>query len=169
MSDGPVMSLESARFDLAAAHRHFSAECFNRTWTLLDQPNRTPADNQAMIQSALASLWHWTQRPDVTNKNLSIGHWLVSRVYALSGWNDIALHHALESLKFAQDATPFYIGFAHEAAARAALGMGDKNKFREHLDKALSYAAMVTDSEDREALKKDLEALTPQTAAKTSV
>ena len=38
-----------------------------------------------MILYALASLWHWTQRPDCSTTNLSIGYWQAASVYALAG------------------------------------------------------------------------------------
>ena len=71
-------------FDPAKAH-NFSAHCFNIEWELIDKPERTPAENEQMILYALASLWHWTQRPDCSTTNLSIGYWQAARVYALAG------------------------------------------------------------------------------------
>jgi hypothetical protein len=59
--------------DLEKAHRYFSAECFNRAWDYIDKPSRTPEEEQAMLLLSLASLWHWTQRPDCTPGNLFIG------------------------------------------------------------------------------------------------
>lgn len=35
--------------DTAAAHRHFSTDCFNRVWGMLDKPDRTPEDDQLMV------------------------------------------------------------------------------------------------------------------------
>ena len=61
-------------FDSAKAHQHFSAHCFNSAWELIDKPERTPEENEQMIQRTMASLWHWTQREDCTNQKLSIGY-----------------------------------------------------------------------------------------------
>ena len=49
-------------FDSAKAHQFFSAHCFNSAWELIDKPERTPEENEQMIQRTMASLWHWTQR-----------------------------------------------------------------------------------------------------------
>ena len=83
----------AAPLDLPSAHRHFSVDCFNRTWDFIDKPERSAEDDEAMVLCTLASLWHWTQRADCTDQNRSIGHWQASRVYALIGQGDNARRH----------------------------------------------------------------------------
>lgn len=41
--------------DVAAAHRYFSVECFNRAWDLIDKPDRTELDDEEMVRLSLAS------------------------------------------------------------------------------------------------------------------
>lgn len=53
----------------AAAHVHFAAACFNRAWTLLERTDRRPADDEQMIERNQASLWHWSQRADVSDED----------------------------------------------------------------------------------------------------
>ena len=153
------MSHNEPGFDLAKAHVYFAMDCFNHTWTLIEKPTRTPAEEEAMVLCALASLWHWTQRKDGTNLNLSIGHWQVSRAWALTGHGENARHHAERSLKLAEGAGSFYIGYSHEALARAALVLKDAAAFREHLDKAKQHAARVKEADERAPLEKDLQDL----------
>ena len=145
--------------DVDLAHRHFSADCFNRTWALIENTDRTDAETEAMVLCALASLWHWTQRPGCTDRNLSIGHWQVSRACAAAGQAENALRHAQRSLAFAQGSAPYYVGSAHEAVARAALLANDRATFRAHLDKARACAAAVSDAEERQSLEQDLRSL----------
>lgn len=45
-------------FDMDAAHRYFSAGCFNRAWDLMEKSSRTPEEDEQMIRLALASHWH---------------------------------------------------------------------------------------------------------------
>jgi hypothetical protein len=149
----------SAELDAASAHRHFSTDCFNRAWALIEKPDRSAAETEAMVLCALASLWHWTQRPDCTARNLSIGHWQVSRVYALAGQGDNAMRHARRSLELAEGAPPFYVGYGHEAVARAAHVSGDRRLLSEHLHQARRCAAAVSDAEERELLERDLQSL----------
>jgi hypothetical protein len=59
---------DKSEFDRTAAHRYFSANCFNKAWTLIDKEDRTPEEDQQMIRLNQASIWHWTQREDCTDK-----------------------------------------------------------------------------------------------------
>jgi hypothetical protein len=153
------MSHDDPGFDLTKAHIHFAMECFNSTWTLLEKPTRTAAEDESMVLCATASLWHWTQRKDSTDLNLSIGHWQVARAWALAGNGSSALHHAMRSLKLAEGAGSFYLGYSHEAIARACWLLKDASAFKEHLEKAKAHAIRVKQADDRAALEKDLQAL----------
>jgi len=143
-------------FDTVAAHKYFSAGCFNRAWDLIDKADRTPEEDQAMISLAHASLWHWTQRDDCTRTNRSIGYWQASRIYALLGQADNARRYGQLSLDYSEGAEPFYIGFAYEALARAESLAGDKAKSEEYLGLAKKLANSVTDAESKKMLLDDL-------------
>ncbi len=148
-------------FDVAAAHRYFSAECFNRAWDLMDKPERTPAENEEMVLLSLASTWHWMQRPDCTPQNLSVGYWQASRIYALLGRAGRARHYgqlSLEAMLGAGD-LPFYLGYAYEALARAEWVAGDAAKTAEYLKLARQAAERVPDPDARSALLADLESI----------
>ena len=149
MSDKP-------NFDIAAVHRYFSATCFNKTWEFIDNPHRSPDEELAMLQTAMASLWHWSQREDATLQNLSVGNWQVSRVYCLLGQADNARRYAEVSLKLAEGCEPFYAAFAYEALARAEMVAGNKAKMQEYLEKAFTLAEKVEDEEDKQVLMADL-------------
>jgi hypothetical protein len=146
-------------FDVARAHRHFSVECFNRTWTLIDKSGRTSAEDESMLLLASASLWHWTERTDCTNVERSVGHWQVSRVYALIGDGQNALKHGERSLEHAVDLRPFYRGYAHEAIARAAGLLGDPIRLQRHRLMAAEAAADIAEADERSLLENDLKSL----------
>ena len=76
---------ESPEYDLEAAHRRFSVSCSNKAWDLLEKPEQTADEDEAMIRLSLASIGHWTQRPDCTRTTLSIGSSQTARIYALLG------------------------------------------------------------------------------------
>ncbi len=143
-------------FDLAVVHRYFSAACFNKTWEFIDNPHRSPNEELVMLQTAMTSLWHWSQREDSTPQNLSVGNWQVSRVYALLGQADNARKYAEVSLKLADGCEPFYIAFAYEAFARAEMVAGNKAQMQEYLDKAFTLSEKVEDEEDKQVLMGDL-------------
>ena len=146
-------------FDLQVTHRYFSATCFNKTWEFMDKSSRTEEENLAMLQTAMTSLWHWTQREDATPQNLSVGYWQVSRVFALLGQAEFARRYAEASLKNGESCAPFYIGFAYEALARAEMVAGNKPRMNEYLAKAKEFAEKIEDAEDREVLTGDLQSI----------
>lgn len=143
-------------FDLAAAHRYFSAACFNRAWDWIGKPDHSTADDDAMIHCGHASLWHWQQRADVTNRNMSIGYWQLSRIYALVRQPENARRYGQLCLNVSLAEPPFYLGFAYEALARAAALAGDRAAMQEFFIAGQTAAAQVADLEERRMLLGDL-------------
>lgn len=146
--------------DEAAAHRHFSAEFFNRTWDLLDNKNRSQEENERMTYLAHASLAHWRMRDDCTDRNLSIGYWQISRVYAVLGQGENAKRYGELCLAISSKEPPFYLACAHETLGRAASLNRDRESFDSHLAEARSFATKVIDPGERKMLEDDLDSLT---------
>jgi hypothetical protein len=157
--DEATMSDHPNQLDHAQAHRYFAAHCFNETWTLIDKVGRSADDNRMMVATCYASIWHWGQRPECTAKNLSIGYWQLSRVYALIGDGSAAADAGRVCLAHSRDLEPFYLGYAHEALARAAATRGDDAMRADHLGAARAQAEAVADPEWRLMLEKDLDTI----------
>ena len=87
----------------ASAHERFSAECFNACWELIEKDERTPEDDEEMLNLAHASAWHWSKRPDFTPSKRVIALWQLSRVNSLLGQGEVALGHAARALEAARD------------------------------------------------------------------
>jgi hypothetical protein len=153
-----------AHFDLVAAHKHFSAWCFNRAWDLIEKPDRTEAEVRLMEALSHASIFHWISRSDCTDKNLSVGYWQASRIQALIGNAQEAIRHARTCLGYSANLEPFYLGYAYEALARAAGLMNDPANSAEYLDRAESLAQQVTDKQDHQLLAADLALLRSKVA-----
>jgi hypothetical protein len=153
--------MSDAQFDAAQAHKFFSADCFNNTWGLIDKADRTPQEDEQMLLLAMSSLWHWTQREDHTQTNLSVGFWQVSRVHAVLGHADEARRYGLLALEAAQrgEADAFTFGYAYEALARAEAVASDTAKTAEYLAKAKEAAEKVTDEESKTWLLDDLKTI----------
>ena len=139
-------------------HRRLGVDLFNRTWTLLDRTERTPEEADEMIHCAHASVYHWTQVGTAANR--ARGEWQCSRVYAVLGRAEPALHHARRCLEICE-ASPealedWDLPFAHEALARAHGGAGDAEESARHVAKARELAERVEDPESRELLEADL-------------
>ena len=143
-------------FDTALAHRFFSADCFNKTWEFIEKPERTPDDDERMIRLAQTSMWHWTNRPDCKRQQISIGYWLLTRVYAIAGRTQDARRYADLCLQNSQGEAAFYLAYAYEALARAEKAGGNSVLTAEYKAEAARLAETVDDAGDRKALSDDL-------------
>ena len=141
--------------------RQLAGGLFNRTWTLLELPARTPEQGDELIDTAHASAYHWLQVGTAANRARS--QWQLSRVYVVLGRPEPALHHAHRCLAWCE-ANPealedWDLPYAHEALARAHALAGDADEARRHADRARELASGVAGAEDREHLEADLATL----------
>lgn len=127
-------------------------------WTLLDKPGRSAADDDEMVHAAHASAYHWSLVGTVANRVRS--EWQCSRVYAVLGRAESALHHARRCLELAESAPSeleeFDLPFAFEAMARAHAVAGDEAHAREWLARAQAAGEEIGDEDDRALLAADL-------------
>jgi hypothetical protein len=143
--------------DTAAAHKHFSSACFNQAWDYIDKKDRSTRDEQAMVALAHASIYHWMQRPDCTDQQLSVGYWQASRVHALLGHALEARRLAETCLSYSKSLPPFFLAYAHEAIARAEGLSGNAPDRDRHLAQARKLAEALADADERAMLIADLE------------
>ena len=144
------------------AHRHFSVKCFNDTWTLLEKKGRLADENRLIREMAHASLFHWLRRENCESKNISVGLWLISRVYSSLGCGGRAMKYAEECIAASNSLDPFYVGYGFEAAARASQILDDRGTFDSHLKRAAEVLEQVSDAEEKDMLAKDIEELKRQ-------
>lgn len=147
-----------------ATHRQLGVDLYNATWTLLEKPDRTPAETDEMIHRAHASRWHWARAADTATVNLARGEWLCSRVYATLGRGEPALWHARRSVEISEalgaDARETWdLPAAYEAMARASFAAGDPASGALWKAKATAALAEVADPDDRELIAQDLATL----------
>ncbi len=146
-------------FDLTAAHRFFAADCFNRAWDLLDLAERTPEQERLLVAAAQASLFHWLQRPDCGEQQLSVAHWQLARIHAVLGNALQARREAERCLQHSRHLAPFFLGYAYEALARAARLEGDAEGLGTYLALGQTQAAKVEHEDERAPLLADLSSL----------
>jgi len=148
-------------FDVAAAHRFFSADCFNRAWTLIELPERTPSQEEELLRLTFASHWHWTRREDYAPDKASVGYWQISRVFALLGQADNARRFARRCLEMIEgsETAPFFFAYAHEALARAEALAGNDAEAGKHLETARRLTESVEDEALRKLILDDLETI----------
>ncbi len=144
--------------------RMLGAQLFNQTWRLLEQEQRSRADDDRMIHTAHASRYHWGQVPTATPAHLARGEWQISRVYAVLGRAEPALHHARRVLDICLEngIGDWDLAFAYEALARASAVVPDLDGARGYTDKALAAAEGIAEEEDRDLVLADLETIPGQ-------
>jgi DNA-binding transcriptional MerR regulator len=144
--------------------RLLASQLFNQTWRLLEHEGRTRAEDDRMIHTAHAARYHWGQVADVTPAHLARGEWLISRVYAVLGRAEPALHHARRVLDLCQEhgIGGFDLAFAYEALARGHAVAGDTGRARDYTDQGLAAAEEITDGEERDLVLADLETIPGQ-------
>ena len=146
----------------AATQRRLGVELYNSTWTLIEKPDRTPAETDEMIHRAHASRWHWARVGQ--SVNLARGEWLCSRVYATLGRGEPALWHARRCVEInealgADAREPWDLPAAYEAMARASFAAGDPASGALWKAKAIGALEAVTDGDDREPIAQDIATL----------
>jgi hypothetical protein len=138
------------------SERQLGVDLFNEVWRLIE----TREDDERMLHAAHASAYHWSEAPECEPKNRARSEWQVSRVYAVLGRGEPALHHAHRCLKLCE-ANPenmedWDLPFAYEALARANRVAGHDDEARRYEQKARELGASLADQEDREHLEKAL-------------
>ncbi|MFF5210896.1 MerR family transcriptional regulator [Streptosporangium sp. NPDC000396] len=154
--------VRQASVGTAGDERRLAADLFNGVWLLLEKENRTVEEDDRMLHMAHASRHHWGQVG--APANLSRGEWQCSRVYAVLGRAEPALHHARRVLEIcrAHGIGDWELAYAYEALARASAVAGDKERARAWTEQALAAAEDIAQDEDRELLLTDLETIPAQ-------
>jgi DNA-binding transcriptional MerR regulator len=142
-----------------ATERALAAALYNRTWELLEIPDRTPAQVDEAIHAAHASRYHWSRVGEPVN--LARGEWLCSRVYAVLGRGEPALWHARRCVEIDEEAGvgDWDIAAAYEAMARASAVAGDVEAARTWAARGREACAAIAEDDDRELIAADLAAI----------
>lgn len=150
---------EQPQQGLPADERALAAALFNETWALLDKADRTDDETDRMVHLAHASRLHWDRIG--SDENRAGGEWQCSRVYAVLGRPEPALHHALRSVAYAdRDGVAAWMrASAQEALARAHMVAGDVGAAEEARVRGWALLDEEGDQGDREIVAADLQSL----------
>ena len=140
------------------AERALAVQLYNKTWTLIEKPDRTQDEDDEMLHCAHASRYHWGEIGTAANR--ARGEWQCSRVYAILGRTEPALHHARRCLglveSFPDDMEEFDLPAAYEALARASSVAGDFDEARRYTELGRGACARISDEDDRVHIEADL-------------
>lgn len=130
-------------------HTTIASTLFNAVWDLMERSDRSPADDELMVNAAHASRFNWGMVG--TPLHFARGEWQISRVYTVVRRVEPALHHAENSMSLClnHQLGDFDLGFAYEACARAWALQGDRMRRDRYLGLARQCADRVESTEDR--------------------
>ena len=136
--------------------RGFAIQYFNQTWGLIDQEQRTPADERRMLTLAMASRALWDDIGG--DEQLITGDWQVAHVAALAGHADISLDFAAAAYERASSAdVPLWLKASTcEGLARAHAAAGHEAERDAWALKARELLEQVDDAEYRALIEGQL-------------
>jgi DNA-binding transcriptional MerR regulator len=139
-------------------HRTLGVDLFNKTWNLMGKPTRTPEEDDEMIHCAHASAYHWQQVG--TRANRARSEWQCSRVHAILGQSELALHHARRCHEIAaanEDGSmeDWDLAGAYEALARAHLTAGHREEAAHWARLGRETTAALADEDERKVFEAD--------------
>ena len=136
--------------------RQRGVDLFNEVWRLMESRE----DDERMLHAAHASAYHWALAPECEPKNRARSEWLCSRVYAVLGRAEPAIHHATRCLQVteehADNVEDWDLPFAYEALARAHSVAGNAEESRRYAELARESGESIADVEDRDHLVAEL-------------
>ena len=143
----------------ATVIRRLAVESFNKVWELLDKPQRSTDEDDAMLHGAHASRYLWGIVGEPVN--LVRGEWQVSRVYSVLKRHDQARYHAQRCLDIclANGIGDFDLAYAYEALARAYAIVGDTAQRENFFQLALQAGQLISDVDDKKLFDTDLNSI----------
>lgn len=137
-------------------HQQLAADLFNQSWDLLMKQDRSPEEENTLINQAHASLWHWRQIGQPIN--ILRGEWMICHVYTLLEHPEAALYHANNILRLQDEIQPtdWDLAYCYEALARVMALKQDQVEFERWYALALEAGAQIAAEGDRKQFEADL-------------
>lgn len=141
-------------------HRAAAITANNSAWELLDGRDLGPEETDELLERAYAAAHHWRRARGSTIVNRARASYLLSRVHAVCGHGELALHHADRCsdlvTRAPDDMADFDHAYAYEARARALACLGRTAEAGEM--RRRSAAVTIADDQDRSIFQADLAA-----------
>lgn len=141
--------------ETAMWQRRLASQANNRAWQLAEQPSRTAAEDEEMLQAAHAAAFFW----NIVGKASNQAHaaQLLAHVYAYLGLARPARHYLDRSFGYFTDpataSARWELAFAYAISAHVAAREGDAATHRAHHAQAQGLIAALEDPEDRAILE----------------
>jgi hypothetical protein len=145
------MSDKPSPDETAIWQRRLASQANNRAWTLSESLNRTPGEDDEMLQAAHAAMYFWKIVGNA--RNHAHAAQLVAHVSALLGQGGPAKHFQAKSQPFfGEGSEPWELAMTQLVAANVAAANNDVTGHREHYEKAVRLIETVPDAENRQIL-----------------
>ena len=156
--------IEEGEDEVAAWHRRFAIDLFNRSWDLLEQPGRSADDDAEMLAAAFGSAYHWRQVG--TAENVALGDHQIAKVASSVGQPALALHYARRALEAIEIGHfgDWQVAAAYEGMARACAAAGDIAGRDYWVQRCTIALGAVPDAGDRSVVADQLLNLPPPPA-----
>ena len=150
---------EMKTYTLDEAHLYFAKSINGRVWELLQKSNRTPEEQDEMLNAAHACAYHWKFSGSAVYQQR--GEWLISRVHVTLDHPQEALRHAQRCFELTElhndEMADFDLAYAHEGLARASALSGQLQEAIRNYRLAEEAAARIQDAEDRSIFMGDFQ------------
>lgn len=135
--------------DVALWQRRLASQANNHAWTLAEMLQRSPEEDEEMLQAAHAAMYFWKIVGEPNNH--AHAALLLAHVYALLKLPGPARQYLGKSLPYfaLHECAPWELAFAHAVAANVAFAEGDAAAHAKHYSEAEAAAARMTDAETR--------------------
>ena len=145
----------------AATHRALGVGLYNHTWDFLEMEERTPAEDDELLETAYASAYHW--RFVGHTGNLARSQYILARAYSVLGRGEPALHHARRCVAIleagGEGIEDWDFAGAAETMARALVVSGRLDEAAEWKARAVEAMSRIASDGDRKPIEADLATL----------
>lgn len=151
-----AQNADTKELSMKDIHQQLAADLFNQSWDLLLKQDRSPEEENTLINQAHASLWHWRQIGQPIN--ILRGEWMICHVYTLLEHPEAALYHANNILRLQDEIQPtdWDLAYCYEALARVMALKQDQVEFERWYALALEAGAQIAAEGDRKQFEADL-------------
>lgn len=137
-------------------HRAQAVDANNSIWELLEQMDRSGADNEELLRRAYASAYHWQRATGRAPENEARAVYMLAKAQLAVGNPELALCYSDRCLQQCAEhgLADFDLAYGHEVRARSLRALGRNDEAL--VEWATAKAVPIADAEDQAVLDTDL-------------
>jgi len=149
--------------------RRLASQANNRAWSLSEQPVRTAAEDEEMLNAAHAAMYFWSIVGDANTQTHASQ--LLAHTYASLKQPSAAARHLEKCLPVlaGESAKPWERALAHAVAANVASASGNAADHTRHYQEATRLTAALENAEERAIIEATMRVLPVPASVSASV